>query len=500
MPLVPASRENVATPTIARTDILLSRGKTAAREGRWTDAITILTRLLSHDPTQRDALNELAMVHANIGDTPAALRCLENSLKIEPAQPAMWQAMATLYLRIGEHDKALAGFDRWILLRPDLIQAKAVRADTLNYLGRYEEAAAAFQNLAAINPSYACGLGVALTWCGRYQEAQEAFDQAIPRPDIGSSALMNKATLLLRMGDFPAGLPLYEARRDLLQPRPKPKSDRPLWLGETSLTGKRLLIHAEQGFGDALQFCRYATLAADAGATVILSARQPLLRLFSTLKGVTHLVADGDIVPDHDLQCPMMSLPLAFGTTLDSIPSRVPYLRADPSPWRDRLKHIPGKKIGLVWAGEARLGHTEAMATDKRRSIPLSALAPLASVPDCAFFSLQIGPAASQTSRPPQGMTIRDLTGELRDFADTAALIECLDLIITVDTAAVHLAGALGKPTYLLNRYDTCWRWLLNRTDSLWYPTLRIFRQPTPHDWTTPIHAATQALRAFAAS
>ena len=231
--------------------------------------------------------------------------------------------------------------------------------------------------------------------------------------------------------------------------------------------------------------------------------QQPLVRLMSTLEGVSRIICPDDKVPDHDLRCPMMSLPLAFGTAVETIPAEIPYLRAGPADlavWRHRLLGVCGKKIGLVWAGEARIGAIDALAADKRRSTKLAALAPFAKVPGCTFFSLQLGPTADQAAHPPAGMLLHDFTNELKDFADTAALIENLDLVISVDTAPAHLAGALGKPVLLLNRFDTCWRWLFDRTDTDWYPSMRIFRQPEPHDWATPVRAAADALRVFAAT
>jgi hypothetical protein len=199
-----------------------------------------------------------------------------------------------------------------------------------------------------------------------------------------------------------------------------------------------------------------------------------------------------------------MSLPLAFATTMVTIPAVIPYLRADPAAaetWRERLQAIKGRKIGLIWAGSSRGGlGASVMAADRRRSLPLAQLAPVTSVSGCAFFSLQLGPPAEQVMHAPAGMVLHDLTAELNDFADTAALVENLDLVISVDTSTAHLAGAMGKPVWLMNRFDTCWRWFLDREDSPWYPTVRIFRQPQPGDWDSVIRSVAAALREFAAA
>jgi hypothetical protein len=331
-----------------------------------------------------------------------------------------------------------------------------------------------------------------------------AFDRVIALGQGLSLATYDKAVLLILLGDLSAGLRLHERRWDLLKGEFQPKSAQPLWLGETSITGKVLYLHREQGLGDTLQFCRYATLAAQAGAQVILEVESTLVRLISTLQGVARVIAEDDPVPDHDLRCPIMSLPLAFGTTIETIPAETPYLRADPSDtetWRDRLQDVKGKKVGLIWAGSSRTGlGAGVMAADRRRSLPLAKLAPVMSVAGCTFFSLQLGPPAEQARHAPGGMVLHDHTAELHDFADTAALVENLDLVISVDTSPAHLAGAMGKPVWLLNRFDTCWRWFLDREDSPWYPTMRIFRQPQPGDWDSVIHALAAALREFAAA
>jgi hypothetical protein len=208
-------------------------------------------------------------------------------------------------------------------------------------------------------------------------------------------------------------------------------------------------------------------------------------------------VAQGDALPGFDLHCPLMSLPGAFGTNLANIPGGVPYLAAEPAAvmrWRSRLAPFAGLKVGLVWAGSRRVFQSDAANVDRRRSITLAHFAALADVPGCSFVSLQKDEAARQTRSPPEGLAICDWTDELDDFADTAALIGALDLVIAVDTAVAHLAGALAKPVWLLNRFDTCWRWLLERTDSPWYPTLRQFRQQRPGDWEGVLAAVRAAL------
>jgi hypothetical protein len=257
-----------------------------------------------------------------------------------------------------------------------------------------------------------------------------------------------------------------------------------------------LLLHAEQGFGDTLQFCRYASLVG-AKARVILEVQPPLVRLCSSLAGVAQIVAQGEPLPAFDLHCPLMSLPLAIGTTLDTVPCEVPYLAAAPelvAGWRKRLAGLDGLRVGLVWAGSPRL-ELDSSAMDRRRSITLATMAPLGEVSGVSFISLQKGEPAAQSPDAALGLALHDFTASLQDFADTAALIEALDLVISVDTSVAHLAGALGKPIWLLNRFDTCWRWLLNRDDSPWYPQLRQYRQPSPGDWSSVMREVRDALR-----
>jgi hypothetical protein len=285
--------------------------------------------------------------------------------------------------------------------------------------------------------------------------------------------------------------------------RPKGDYTRSRWLGETSIAGKTLFLVSDGGLGDALQFCRYATLAAEAGAHVILGVPNALGGLMRTLKGVARVVTDGDAVPEYDLNCAIMSLPLAFGTTVETIPAAVPYLHAEASAiaeWGDRLSGLRGQRIGLVWAGKSRPWDAIQVALDQRRSLRLATLSPLMSVPGCDFVSLQVGEPGEQAANLPTGMALHDFTKEISTFSDTAALVANLDLVISVDTSTLHLAGAMGKPVWLLNRFDTCWRWMPERDDSPWYPSMRVFRQPRSGDWASVVQSVTVALRAFVAA
>jgi tetratricopeptide (TPR) repeat protein len=486
--------------SVGRVDVLLARALTAQREQRWTEAIGALRLILAVDPLHIEATNLLAVAHGNAGDVRAALGYAEKSLRMNPEQPEMWENMGRMTLLAGAPERALFCFERLVELTPESASARVHHADALFHVGRFAESAAIYEGLEKADPSHAAGYGNALNGGGRHHEALAAYDRALSLPNASLATWMNKAMLLMRLGDLAKGLPMYERRWELPGLNLGFQSSKPRWLGQTSLVGKTLYIPYEQGFGDTLHFCRYATLAASAGARVIVGVQRPLVRLMRTLAGVAQIVTDGEAVPDHDLHCPMMSLPLAFGTTTETIPASMPYLRAasaDVAIWRDKLHGIKGRKIGLVWAGLSRAGQLEAVLADRRRSIPLAALAPLASIPGCSFISLQLGAPVQQTANAPSDLVVHDFTGDISDFADTAALIENLDLIISADTAPAHLAGALGKPTFLLNRFDTCWRWFVERDTTDWYPSMRIFRQPKPGDWDTPVRAIAETLREF---
>jgi hypothetical protein len=242
-------------------------------------------------------------------------------------------------------------------------------------------------------------------------------------------------------------------------------------------------------------------MVAAAGGRVVLVVPKPLRRLLVTLDGVAELLTEEDgPLPPFDYHCPLLSLPFACNTTMETIPSPAAYLRADAAGWADVLGPLPGLKIGVVWAGKSRTAQPHAVAIDRRRSMRLADMAPLFAVPGCSFVSLQLGPPARQMQTLPDGAVLLDVSDRLEDWAHTADLIMGLDLVIAVDTAVAHLAGALGKPVWMLSRFDACWRWFLDRDDAPWYPSMRIFRQTSRGDWAGVIERVGQALERQAAS
>jgi hypothetical protein len=329
---------------------------------------------------------------------------------------------------------------------------------------------------------------------GRPAEAIAAYDLALAADTSNAEAHFNQSICRLLTGDFTRGWRQYEWRakaKGTDGPRSYPQ---PLWLGESPLAGRRILLHSEQGLGDALQFCRYAPLAAARGADVYLQVRDPLFPLLQRLRGVRKLIREGDPLPEFDVHCPLLSLPLAFGTTVDTVPANVPYIEADPSrveQWRERLGTSRGPRVGLVWSGNP--GHRN----DRNRSIPLGEWRELLAVP-VEFVSLQKDLLPADLNVLAEVPALRHFGDNLADFADTAALISLLDLVVSVDTSVAHLAGAMGKATWVLLPFAPDFRWMVGRDDSPWYPTVRLFRQPTIGDWqsvTERVAASLAALR-----
>jgi tetratricopeptide (TPR) repeat protein len=351
--------------------------------------------------------------------------------------------------------------------------------------GNSRDAISYFQRAAALDPvpSMAwANLGLVLKIEGRFDEALAAYDRAVARSPNDAAIRLNRMVALLhagrwaeawRDGDWRLRLPDYRGlREDRLLP--------PLAV----VHGRTVLLTHEEGFGDTLQFLRYAPLLAERGARVIARMPAPLLRLAQRVPGIAAAIPQDAPLPEYDYHCPMVSLPRAFGTTPETIPPG-DYLRAAPAA-------CSPPRIGLVWAGQARPWLPGFSALDARRSVGAAVFAPLSTVPKVRFVSLQMGEAAEQ--RPP-GIDVEDPMHDVRDFADTVAIVAGLDLVISVDTAVAHLAGAMGKPVFLLDRYDNCWRWLSGRTDTPWYPAMTIFRQEQPNDWTAPMRRIVAALK-----
>ncbi len=431
-----------------------------------------------------------------------ALACYDQALAIRDDIPQIWANRGRALRELGRAAEAETSLREAARLKPDFVNAYTELARVLDCLGRFEEAESTVRTALALSPQHAfahCLLGRILSHLGRTNEAQSSLRTALRlRPEPRWHVFLGQVLLLA--GELREGWGEFEWRRRTdTKVGWRPLLTVPFWAGEP-IEGRSILLFADQGYGDALQICRYAPKIAAAAARTVLVVQPPLVRLMSCLPGVSEVITDGARPSLPDVWCAMMSLPHVCGTTLETIPGAVPYLTADPADvahWRERLAGLAGLRVGLCWAGGQ--SSVEQIYVDRRRSIRLDALARLGLVPGAHFFSLQAGPPAAEADRPPCGLALHDFTKDLRDFADTAALIENLDLVISVDTAVVHLAGALGKPVWLLNRFDTCFRWLQNREDSPWYPTLRQFRQAAPGDWDSVLSRVQDALRRLAA-
>ncbi|CAB3798738.1 hypothetical protein LMG28688_04795 [Paraburkholderia caffeinitolerans] len=475
---------------------------------QWLQAQHAFELALSIDPDCLPALNHLGLVLRTQQREPEAEASFRRALAVAPNYVSARINLAVLLWQTRRPADAEAQYREILRVQPDHPLAQNNLGLLLLDLGRPKDAEAAFRHALAIDasaPEMHNNLGNALNRQGRAREAIAAYRQALAlRPDY-PTASGNLAMVLLRLGAFEEGWRLYESRTDestgaavgTLPPVPYPK-----WRGEP-LQGKSLLVWPEQGYGDLLQFCRYLPLMKARGVAHLGVACPPaLVRLFASLEGVDAIYPlDGKTtIPGHDYWCLMLSLPMHCGTTLDTIPARTPYLRAPADltrAWRARLP-AHGFKVGLVWSGDPRAHDRGSNAIDKRRSVLARAFLPLLGLADSTgvkFVSLQKGDAAqSQIEDLPPHLRPFDPMHDVRDFADTAAIIECLDLVISVDTSVAHLAGALNKPVWILSRHDGCWRWLRDRDDTPWYLGARLFRQTEPGNWADVIDRVGQAL------
>jgi tetratricopeptide (TPR) repeat protein len=521
---------------------LLQTGVQMLQQGRVQEAWNTFHEVLRRDPTSAPGHHMVGLLALQTGQLEAGVRSLQRSIALDPTDPAAYSNLANGLRDLGRTDEALQAYGEALAMAPSFLNALNNRAILFGRLGRFDEAladcdralaqdgrlaflhnqrAVALRNLGRhaealdscaaalrLDPRYAdahLNRGNVLAELGRDAEAIADYEACLALNPARLEALYYSGVARLALGDYERGWERYEARLRL-RGRHRVASDleftQPAWRGETSLQGRTILLHSEQGLGDTLQFCRYADLAKAAGASVILQVDAPLVRLLSTLRGVDGVLAKGASLPRFDAHAPVMSLPLAFGTTLQTIPAEIPYLRAEPEKiavWARRLGPRTRPRVGLVWSGGVVAGRAEF----ERRNMPLRMLAPLAAA-DVDFVSLQKGEAAERELAQAvaagwNGPAMVDPAADLHDFSDTAALIETLDLVITVDTSTAHLAGALGKPVWILNRFDSCWRWLRQRTDSPWYPTARLFRQRTFGDWSGVAHDVAEALQIFQA-
>ena len=492
-------RAMVATPeggTLSPTDSAqanLEAGMKHWEEHHYHAALACWQRAVALDPARSDLLNYRARAFAALGIDDAAEADFARALALKPDFAEAHNNLGALLHRLGRREAAAASYRHAITIRPDYALAHSNLGNALCELKRFDEALTSYDRAIDLKPDYAeaqYNRGNALCNLKRFDEALASYDLAIDlKPDY-AEVHWNKALLHLLVGDFQNGWQKYEWRwrrsGRMNQPRAYPQ---PLWLGDTDVCGKRILLSSEQGFGDSLQFCRYVTQVAALGAVVILEAPAALAPLLKPLAGVTEFVAQGEALPSFDFHCPLLSLPLAFGTTLDSLSGK-PYLVAPPkriTDWTRALGKASQPRVGLAWSGNANVSN------DHNRAIPLSRFSQ--GLPSgIEYIQLQKDVRAADQAWLDQHPEIRSFDSRITDFGDTAALIASLDLVITIDTSITHLAGALGKEVWILLPHVPDWRWLLDRSDSPWYDAATLFRQPTPGDWDSVLAAARQAL------
>ncbi|QGZ59629.1 tetratricopeptide repeat protein [Paraburkholderia acidiphila] len=497
-----------ATPR-ALADAYAALGAWLYRRGRFAAAGHAYQHVLSIRPDDVPTRANLALALMNDARADEAEAVLARALEIDPHHAVALLNHGVLMWRSGRLKQAETAYLAVLARHPEHVAAWNNLGLLYKEMNRLPDSEAACRRALALDDTHAeihNNLGNALWQLGQVEASIEPYRRALAlRPDY-AAARANLALPLLRLGAYEAAWPLYEARHDPSIGEggvARPPVPYPEWQGET-LAGKSILVWPEQGLGDCLQFCRYVPMLKALGAAQVSIACAPALaRLFETLAGADRVIplnGQGRI-ESHDFWCLSMSLPLRFGTTVASIPARVPYLHAHAphaEAWRTRLP-AGALKVGLVWAGNPREDEASSNAIDQRRSLDACAFMPLLRTPGVTFVSLQLG----ATTRPqlaaiPAALRPFDPMDDVRDFADTAAIVANLDLVITVDTSMAHLAGALGKPVWVLSRFAACWRWLGDREDSPWYPTARLFRQGENGAWDDVLQRVEEALAALA--
>lgn len=496
LPQAARTAPHAASPAQPFPEALFRQAMTLHQAGALPAAESAYRAVLSASPRHAAAMTLLATVIAQDGRPEEAVPLFDASLKLDRNQELALFNRGNALFALKRHAEALTSYNRAVALWPGHAPLLNNRGNALFALGRKLEALAAFDRAIAAAPDYVdahFNRGNVLRALERRTEALASFDRAAALAPDHAEAQFNRGLLRLRLGDYAEGWRLAEWR--WLAPGAPPRRNfaQRLWLGEDDIAGKTLLLHAEQGYGDTIQYCRYAPLAAARGARVVLEVQGPLVPALARLEGVAQLMAAGDTLPPFDRHCPLMSLPLAFRTEQDTVPRTVPYLHAAPSAvrrWAERLGPGHSRRVGLVWAGN-RLN-----TNDDQRSAGLPALLPLLQC-GAEMIALQkdLSPADQTLLAATPGL--RPLGDELQDFGDTAAVLELLDLVVTVDTSVAHLAGALGRPVWVLLSAVADWRWLAGDADAPWYPTARLFRWDPARGWPGVVANAKAALVAF---
>ncbi len=482
-----------------------NRGVALTALARPQEALASYDDAILRQPDYIDALVNRGLVLESLGRLDEALASVDRALDLDPDSPDANGNRTALLARMGRREEALAAINRAIAQEPDRAMAYNNRGSILKHMGELEGALADFDKAIALMPGMAplhSNRGIALQALGRFDEAMASFGEALAIDPAARASAVNQGLLLLLMGRLKEGLPLYEERtrlaeRSMTWAAMADFEPNKAWTEPSqNLAGKTVLLYAEQGLGDIIQFSRYLVMLAERRANVVLAVRDRMVRLLRGLPAPVTLIAEDAKPKKLDLHAPLLSLPYLLGTTLETIPAPVPYLKAEPekaAEWRERLGD-KGFRIAIAWQGKTQ------GVNDPNRSFPLAALAPLAALPGVRLISLQKGEGSEQIDSLPAGMTVERL-GEDFDsgfdaFIDSAAVMQACDMVITLDTSIAHLAGALGRPTWTALQKVPDWRWFLERTDSPWYPTMTLYRQSRFGDWDGVFAAMARDLKA----
>jgi len=472
-----------------------NRGIVLRDQRRFDDAVAAFDRAIALKPDYAEAHNNRGTVLQELKRFDDALAGFDTAVARKRDYAEAYNNRGNVLKELKRFDDALASFDSAIASRPDYATAHYNRGTVLQELGRADHALASFDTAIRLRPDYPEAYnnrGLVLQELGRPDDAIASFAKTIALKPGYAEPYANQSFCFLQLGRFEQGWRQYEWRKKLETPFGNRSFSQPLWLGKEDIANRTLFVHWEQGLGDTIQFCRLAALVKAQGARVIMSVQEPLYRLVGQSSRDIEIIREDEVPAAFDYHCPLMSLPLALGTMLQTIPSPRSYLFADHElrkAWHARLPATTKPRVGFVWRGG------EKHPNNPNRSMDFSAFAPLLAT-DMQWISLQ------KELRPADAALLRHFdrvasySEELQDLSDTAAIIDLLDLVITVDTGVAHLAGAMGKPVWIMLAYNADWRWLLHRDDCPWYPSARLFRQDRPRDWDDVIARVRAALRA----
>ena len=472
----------------AGIDAALAQSRQLQEAGDVDGAAALVDAVLAGHPRHARALTRLGTLRFIQGRLDDAQSLYGAALALEPQNADLHFNLALVHGGRGDAGRSIAGYRAALALKPDFHEAHFNLATVLHEIDDLEAAIASYEAAEKCTPGrreVLIGMGLARLELDQLDAAITCFDRILAMDPHYPEAHLYKAMAQLKRGEYAEGWDNYDHRFDTEEIRGARRDyPGPRWRGE-ALQGHTILLIAEQGFGDTIQFIRFAPLLVERGARVIVEAPAPLATLLGSMPGIRIVVA-GAALPPYDFHSYLMSLPRFLARNLGAIPAVIPYLQPTPTKmaaWRERLAADSGFKVGLVWAGDPHKEHPSGYRADRRRSSSLGQLARLGEVAGVSWYSVQKGAAAAQAHAADAPFELVDTGPELHDFDDTAALLQALDLVVTVDTAVAHLAGALGRPVWVMLRYDCCWRWLKERNDSPWYPTARLYRQPRRFDW-----------------